>query len=42
MLFDILFVLSIFATRIILPIAGTVLLGSLLERALHHGIHSAA
>jgi hypothetical protein len=42
MLTDILFVLTIFATRIVLPIIATGLLGSLLERALRHGIPSAS
>lgn len=41
MLFDVLFVLSIFLTRIVLPIAVTFVLGSLLERALRRGIKSA-
>jgi hypothetical protein len=41
MLFDILFVISIFITRIVLPIAATLILGSLLERALRWGIKSA-
>ena len=42
MLYDILFVLTIFVTRIVLPMAATVMLGSLLERALRRGINPAA
>lgn len=41
MLFDVLFVISIFVTRIVLPIAATLILGSLLERALRRGIKPA-
>lgn len=42
MLYDSLFVLTIFVTRTALPIAATVLLGSLLERALRRGINPAS
>ncbi len=38
MLYDILFVLTIFATRMVLPIVVTLVLGNLVERALRRGI----
>lgn len=39
MLNDILFIATIFITRLALPIAATLLIGSLLERALHRDMH---
>lgn len=41
MLYDILFVLAIFVTRVVLPIFATMLLGSWLERVLRRGVHPA-
>ncbi len=41
MLYDSLFVLTIFGTRIVLPMVATLLLGGLLERALRRDVRSA-
>ena len=39
---SILFVATIFVTRIVLPIVVTFILGSLIERALNHGARAAS
>ncbi len=41
MLYDILLVLTIFGTRVVVPIFATLLLGRLLERALRQGARPA-
>lgn len=41
MLYDILFVLTIFVTRVVLPVLATLLLGGLLERVLRRGVRPA-
>jgi len=42
MLYDILFVLTLFTTRIVLPILVTLVLGNSVERALRRGISRTA
>ncbi len=37
---EILFIATLFVTRIVLPIAATLLVGSWIERTLRRGVHS--